>query len=345
LLVTAEIAWAQLRQVEDLRCPGPGITKIRLEQRFDDHNYRPTFIGDVDGDGFEDFLILQTYDSDGTSASRSLLVYGQANYPQEASLADLRTTTLLHELHGTLSMAGSLTPYAAAGDVNQDGHADFFVGSPGTDWNGVTLSGHAILVFGSADFGSEVSLNFPASPGVRVKRFISRAEGEIWGWVIAPVGDLDSDGFPDLAISTPMSTGAVNGREFAGSVYLIFGGPTSSSEEDVFLEDIGGSIRGFLVRGAYGHEQASGHNNGDLFGYSLIGPGDLDGDGKDDVVVSAPNASRGGRQERGAVYIVYGKEGFSQELSIAAPGDIRSGDSWSYHASVFRAEHGFRWRC
>jgi len=54
---------------------------------------------------------------------------------------------------------------------------------------------------------------------------------------------------------------------------------------------------GFILRGA---------NPGDLTGGALTGLGDVNGDGVDDLAVSAPFASPDGKANAGRVYVVYG---------------------------------------
>ena len=61
--------------------------------------------------------------------------------------------------------------------------------------------------------------------------------------------------------------------------------------------------------------------NGD-FGFALIGLGDINSDGFDDIVVSAPNANPGSNANAGEVYIFYGEEDFVLDKINADDADI-----------------------
>src|SRR5437867_3522132 len=239
----------QVRPMEDLRCPAPGITRVRLEQRAD-RCVRPTFVGDVDGDKFDDFLLFQFISVGNELKSRTLLVHGQAEYPPDLSLEELRSTRFpdddRHSMNGVSAWSGSLTPYGPAGDVDGDGKADFFLGSGATSWDGNEFSGLALLVFGG-DYPEEVSLAHAAAFGVRTKRFIFTEPHLVAGWSIAQVGDLNGDGYGEVAISAIRAPGSINGLEHGGRVYVLFGGPWLADAADVQLSEVGKSVGGFVL--------------------------------------------------------------------------------------------------
>src|SRR4029453_5638086 len=87
-----------------------------------------------------------------------------------------------------------------------------------------------------------------------------------FGWSLAPAGDVNGDGVPDLLAGAP-SNDAVDG--FAGRAYLFLGpftAPRSAADADAII-----SAEAF----------------GDNLGISVASAGDTDGDGRDDLLLGA----------------------------------------------------------
>lgn len=97
------------------------------------------------------------------------------------------------------------------------------------------------------------------------------------GAKVAPAGDVNGDGIPDLLVSE------ANTVSFYDSVYVVFG---DSAQTDIDLRDLG--ERGFAINGA----ESLGPPDAE-------GLGDVNGDGLGDIVVGASEANR--------AYVVFGK--------------------------------------
>lgn len=115
----------------------------------------------------------------------------------------------------------------------------------------------------------------------------------------AAIPDLTGDGRPGLAVST---YGSVPGRPLAGVVYVIPNTPRSGT---VRLGDP--SLGGFEIIGARSY---------DVAGFHLAAAGDVNGDGRGDILLTAPRnglecasteSGPCGRSPRFA-YVVYGKD-------------------------------------
>lgn len=108
--------------------------------------------------------------------------------------------------------------------------------------------------------------------------------GMSFGYAIASAGDVNGDGFGDLAVGAPQSS--PGGRAGAGAVRIFLGGPSGL--------DIAAPI---VLEGPIAAAQ---------FGAAVQGVGDINSDGRADVAVGAPLSTIAGRTEAGTVSVFAG---------------------------------------
>ena len=147
---------------------------------------------------------------------------------------------------------------ASAGDVNGDGFLDVVVGAP--DLNAqAEREGRAYLYLGTSS-GLSTTAAWTADP-------TDQAEAR-FGTSVAGAGDINQDGYADVLIGAPLA-GTAPGP---GRAYL-------------YLGSAGGlaSTPSWVVESPDDPAAA-------YFGSVVASPGDLNGDGRRDVVVSAPYA-------------------------------------------------------
>src|SRR4051812_14201859 len=131
------------------------------------------------------------------------------------------------------------------------------------------------------------------------------AAGDRTGWSLAGVGDVNGDGVRDMAVGAPLADPAA--RKDAGAVYVVFGARPLAPK--TALGALGGA--GFVIQGA---------SPGDVAGTAVAAAGDVNGDGKADVLVGAPHAIERGADGDGSASVVFGKDD-------SAPVDLASLDN------------------
>ena len=138
------------------------------------------------------------------------------------------------------------------------------------------------------------------------------------------VGDFNDDGIGDLLVGARFGDGPDGKRETAGEAYVIFGSATLPSSMDIRDDPQDMTI--------FGAEP------GDSLGFS-VAAADVNHDGIDDVIVSAPTADGPGNQrtDPGETHVIFGSADLGGDLDLSknqpditifgAEGFSRLGDS------------------
>ncbi|MDT3674005.1 FG-GAP-like repeat-containing protein [Microcystis wesenbergii] len=163
---------------------------------------------------------------------------------------------------------------SSAGDVNDDGINDVIVGYPATeDANGNYIAGNSYILFGSSSLSTSQnnSIGFSGINGTNGFTIIGA------GTEVTGAGDLNGDGVGDLLIAEPNG-----GNNQAGVSYVIYGGSSNNigTVASINVSNIGTTVQGYII-GQGGANQLSGS--------SVSAVGDLNNDGKADLLIGAPN--------------------------------------------------------
>ncbi|MEZ4392091.1 MAG: FG-GAP-like repeat-containing protein [Polyangiales bacterium] len=211
--------------------------------------------GDVNGDGYGDVIV------GASSSNRAFVFLGSAT-----GLNSLSARTLTPSA-GSANFGVSV---AGVGDVNADGYADVMVGTDGPNI--------AYLYMGSSTGVSTTAIVLAAPSG---------ASG--FGRSLAPAGDVNADGYPDVVVGA-----------FSSGVAFIYhgGGAGLSTGPNAVLSGMGALNFGLIVDGL----------------------GDINGDGYNDVLVGAPFIGTSGN---GTGYIFRGGASgitLSSPITFVIPG-------------------------
>jgi hypothetical protein len=177
-------------------------------------------------------------------------------------------------------------------DFNGDGFSDVAIGVPEEDVGAIIDAGGVHVLYGSAEGLTADGNQFwtQGSPGI-----LEDAEsGNAFGRTVA-TGDLNDDGFDDLAIGIPYEDIAEVGDVRGGAVAVLYGSPGG-------LSSVGNQL---WSQESPGIEETAGEN--DEFG-RYLGIGDFDADGFGDLGISAGGEDLEGPMitDAGAVHVLYG---------------------------------------
>jgi len=141
--------------------------------------------GDVNNDGFDD-LIMGAFlnDAGGTDAGRAYVFSGQ-------------TGETLYVFTGEAAFDQFGLDAGPAGDVNGDGFADLIVGARGNDAGGTNAGRAYVFLGGSGPFPISIAA------GNADIILTGEAGSNLFGFVLAGIGDVNSDGYDDVFIGSP----------------------------------------------------------------------------------------------------------------------------------------------
>jgi len=252
--------------------------------------------GDVNGDGVDDFIVSASRASSNAIASGTVYVVFGSNaigIDGVVELSDLDGTNGF-EIRGTNTQDYAGHAVSEAGDINGDGVDDLIIGTVRPDFDN-TDPGESFVVFGGTDVGVGGVIELSALNGRDGFVLNGADDGDDSGNSVSGAGDVNDDGVDDLIIG---ATGANPNGSQSGESYVVFGADEIGSSGVFELSDLDGT-NGFALHGI---------NAGDFSGGAVSGAGDINGDGVDDVLISAPRAAANGTQS-GESYVVFGGSG------------------------------------
>ncbi len=296
--------------------------------------------GDVNGDGFDDFIIGGFLnDGAGTDAGRAYLYYGGINVNTQPDI--------VFSGHSTNEYFGAAV--SAAGDVNGDGYSDVAISTfggwgdgkvyiyfggivmnnvedvvlyEGASWTnyGTSISdagdvngdGFSDIIVGEKSYDGDRGRSFIYFGGSQMDTLadvviIGVNYSDELGQTVSGAGDVNGDGFSDVIIGAHQFQSSLK----SGKAYIYFGGTNMDNLADIIL---------------------TGPVNGDAFGWSVSGGKDVNGDGYSDVVVGMWGDNNG----RDFAYVYFGGGSMDNvpDVTFNESGSINFGSSVSMPGDV-----------
>ncbi len=277
--------------------------------------------GDLNGDGIDDLVVGANNAGDAitnfgftysNNKGEVYVIFGQQNsFPADFNLQSLKGNNGFR-LRGIDAQDLFGTAIASAGDVNGDGINDLAISAAGAGklvTNGANFTasdrrGEVFVVFGKKG-GLNSSINLALLNGSNGFIIEGQDPNDSLGGALSNAGDINGDGIDDLIIGSPNAGKALNSpfangnSDQRGEVQVIFGSRNGFNGR-FNIGNRPNGVKGFTISGI-GIE--------DNLGSAVSNAGDLNGDGIDDLILGAANASVDGKYtQEGQVYVVFGRQ-------------------------------------
>ena len=242
-------------------------------------------LGDLNGDGLADIGIGAPFITIGGQhwAGATYVAWGQAA-TDAIDLGSLSADGNGYRISGAAAQARLGVSMANVGDMNGDGIPDLALYT--SDW--VDSAGGATVVVGKGSAAGVPLSALTAARGFTIHGIVGSPPLRL-----AAAGDINGDGLADLVLGkADLSTGL---GENPAAAWVVFG---STHPQAVELGALGS--HGFAVAGM-GYDTSN---------YSVAGPGDVNGDGIDDLLIGLGiHPAPGGYASDGEAWVLFGHRG------------------------------------
>jgi hypothetical protein len=255
---------------------------------------------DFNGDGYDDVAM--------GCKDRNVVMYNDGSvfviFGHGAPYADVDVGTMTKGSQGFV--INGMFDYMNLGrvafaDVNGDGLADVIAGGPCSQQTN-NNNGYAFVIFGTRSNAYQtvntIDFNFDGVTGFKLKGHLF---DDSLGDELSSLGDHNGDGYEDFAVRA----GGVdyNGRANAGAVYVIFGHSNATAFDNIDIDTLPtATMKGFRVYGPSTRGITPSHS-----------PGDINGDGFDDLLLSSLYSLDG---SRGTTYVLFGHSGTFSTIDL-----------------------------
>ena len=259
--------------------------------------------GDINGDGLADIILGSPFEAGAgrPDSGVSYVIYGRQGDSSDIDLATL-TPEQGFKILGANPSDISGSPVTSAGDFNGDGISDLLIGAPAVEND---PGARAYVIYGGREDLADIDLaDLTSYQGLVISGSGSDPSD---GNSISLAGDINGDGIDDIIVGGRRAD--PSGRIDAGQAFVVFG--QLGRPDNIDLATLT-PAQGFKIIGAAADDQA---------GFDVSAAGDVNGDGFDDLMISALGADPLGRPNAGETYIIYGSNLTNAVTQLGTPGD------------------------
>ncbi len=224
-------------------------------------------LGDINGDLIDDFAV-STPNFDCESHNECGIVWVFVGSVDSAGLP----STPFWSTTGRQTGEYFGSSVAGAGDVNKDGYRDLIIGARGYDEDLVDIGAAYLFTNSASGFGTTAAWQVHSSQAFSG-----------FGTSVSGLGDVNLDGYDDVAVGANRYS---EGQNLEGVVFVYRGSPIGLEISPQW--HVGGD-----------KAEAS-------FGYSIANAGDVNQDGKNDLLVGAPDYKRDEKTVIGQASLYHG---------------------------------------
>jgi len=263
--------------------------------------------GDVNADGVDDLLVGASEVGAGGTRTRvgeAYAIFMSKSFPANHTI-DMTITAANVRLTGR-DYADRLGLSVSTGDPNGDGIDDLLVGSPMARPDGRANAGEVYAIWGrkswpTGEYHIDLAVTTGKQPDLLIK---GQNLYDRLSWSIA-CGDVNGDGVDDILTGAHRADPWSPTRAEGGKAFVFFGSKAFPSNHVIDMATVTPPVS------IYGRAA------NDQFGFGCA-IGDVDNDGKNDLVISASKADWSTRTDCGAVFVFRGPLSGPQVIDLVS---------------------------